>query len=130
MIRKALNSLIVTDNYLILQYGSSLFGSETKDSDYDIIVVCTLKTLSEATKMSETSRIRESFLFGDLMAKLGQEELLKVYDVKQAKVPILKIKYKETLSLDMSLGIVTNEVLHGVPIGGLSPADKDTESVL
>jgi hypothetical protein len=53
-----------------------------------------------------------------------------VYDVKQAKVPILKIKYKETLSLDMSLGIVSNDVLHGLPIGRLSPADKETESVL
>jgi predicted nucleotidyltransferase len=73
LIRKAVNSLIATDSYLILQYGSSLFGSETKDSDYDIIVVCTLKTLSEATKMSETSRIRDSFLFGDLMAKIGLE---------------------------------------------------------
>lgn len=37
---------------------------------------------------------------------------LKVFEVRQAKVPILKVKYRDRLSLDISLGIVTNESLH------------------
>jgi hypothetical protein len=55
---------------------------------------------------------------------------MKVFDVTQAKVPIIKIKYKESLNLDLSLGLVENEAIHGVPIEKLIPADKETESVL
>jgi hypothetical protein len=53
-----------------------------------------------------------------------------MYEVKNAKVPIMKIKYKDSLSLDVSLGIVINENLHGVPVSALNPADSETESVL
>ena len=55
---------------------------------------------------------------------------MKVYDVRQAKVPILKVKYRDQLSLDLSLGLVTNTSIHGVPIGMLNAADIESESVL
>jgi hypothetical protein len=56
--------------------------------------------------------------------------LLKVYEVKNAKVPILKIKYKDSLSLDLALGLVTNPNLHGITLTQFCPEDEETESVL
>jgi predicted nucleotidyltransferase len=54
---------------MILQYGSSLFNSETKDSDYDIIILCSKVTLSKYDNGQEKS-IRDSFLFGSLFQDL------------------------------------------------------------
>ena len=46
LIRQAIESVIGKEddndkhlNYLLLQYGSSYFGAETEDSDYDIVLV-------------------------------------------------------------------------------------------
>lgn len=128
------------DDYLILQYGSSLFGSETKESDYDIIIVTTLNTLRQYMnardgyiKPWEPEAIRMSFFFGDVLSKLSKDHplnVLKIYDVTSAKVPIIKVKFKDSLSLDMSLGIVSNESLIGIPLGALNAVDEQTESVL
>ncbi len=46
VLSESLNKLVAADSYIFLQYGSSLFGSETKDSDFDIIILTTLATLS------------------------------------------------------------------------------------
>lgn len=76
---------------------------------------------------------RESFFFGDFMDKLSSSnnlEMLKVFDVRHAKVPILKIKYRDQLSLDLSLGLVSNPIIHGIPVSMLDPSDSETESVL
>jgi predicted nucleotidyltransferase len=35
------------EKYIILQYGSSLFGSETKDSDLDLIILCYEKEINK-----------------------------------------------------------------------------------
>ena len=95
---------------MILQYGSALFGSETKESDYDIIVASSIKTWHP--KATEPALIREQFFFRDFMKALSETSTLstlKVYEVRHAKVPILKMKYNDCLSLDVSLGIVLNE---------------------
>lgn len=42
----------------------------------------------------------------------------------------MKIKYKDSLSLDVSLAIVSNRTIHGVPVAELVGADKESESVL
>lgn len=55
---------------------------------------------------------------------------MKVFEVKHAKVPIIKIKYKESFSLDVSFGIILNETIHGLNVGQLIAADQETESVL
>ena len=112
-----MNKLITAEAYVILQYGSSLFGSETKDSDYDIIIVTTVTVLSE--RISTQEDMRTAFLFVEvveMLQKLNTLESLKVYDVRHARVPIVKLKYKDTLSLDVSLGIVDNKQLHGLQV--------------
>jgi len=46
-------------------------------------------------------------------------------------VPILKIKYRDQLNLDVSLGIVNNEVIDAsLPISMMNPHDQETESVI
>ncbi len=101
LIRQSLNILLGQEKYLILQYGSSLFGSETKDSDFDLIILCTLTEISkylQSKKQGGDSSARELFFFGDFMKKLtelGSMDTLKVFDVRQAKVPILKLKYRD-----------------------------------
>jgi hypothetical protein len=57
-------------------------------------------------------------------------EIIKIFDVRHAKVPILKIKYRDQLSLDISLGLVSNPAIHGIPVSLLDPTDSETESVL
>ena len=57
-------------------------------------------------------------------------ETIKIFDVRHAKVPILKIKYRDQLSLDLSLGLVSNPTIHGIPVSLLDPSDCETESVL
>ncbi len=49
-----------------------------------------------------------------MLQKENTLETLKVFDVQHAKVPIVKLKYKDALSLDVSLGIVENPNLHGL----------------
>ena len=101
LIRQSLNILLGQDKYLILQYGSSLFGSETKDSDFDLIILCTLTEITkylQLKKQGGDSSARDLFFFGDFMNKLtelGSIEMLKVFDVRQAKVPILKLKHRD-----------------------------------
>ena len=57
--------------------------------------------------------------------------MLKVFEVKSAKVPILKIKYRDQLNLDVSLGIINNEgITAALPISMMNPTDQETESVL
>ena len=77
--------------------------------------------------------MRDVFLFGDVietLRNLNSLEVLKVYDVRHARVPIVKLKYKDALNLDVSLGIVNNAFLHGFPVSQLKPADSETQSVL
>lgn len=59
LIRSVVNTLIGEDNYIILQYGSSLFGSETKDSDFDIIILCTYMEMSKHMSKSKDLSIRD-----------------------------------------------------------------------
>ena len=54
-----------------------------------------------------------------------------MFEVKNAKVPILKIKYRDQLNLDVSLGIGNIEVIDAsLPISMMSPHDQETESVI
>ena len=64
------------------------------------------------------------------LISLNSLEILKVFDVRQAKVPILKIKYRDQLCLDLSLGLVTNPTIHGVPVSSFNASDSETENVL
>ncbi len=41
----------------------------------------------------------------------------------------MKVKYRDRLSLDLSLGIITNESLHE-QVTQFNPFDQETESVL
>jgi hypothetical protein len=43
------------------------------------------------------------------LMKQNSLDKMKVFDVRQAKVPILKVKYMDQLNLDISLGIITND---------------------
>jgi predicted nucleotidyltransferase len=136
-LRTSINTLIPSDSYLILQYGSSLFGSETKESDFDIIILCSYNTLASYQKRAANkawASIRDLFLFEDMLSILQRDysfEILKVFEVKNAKVPILKIKYRDQLNLDVSLGIVNNEVIDAsLPISMMNPHDQETESVI
>lgn len=64
------------------------------------------------------------------LISLNSLGILKVFDVRQAKVPILKIKYRDQLCLDLSLGLVTNTTIHGVPVSSFNASDSETENVL
>jgi predicted nucleotidyltransferase len=63
---------------MILQYGSCLFGSETKESDFDIIVVVTLATLRKylsskvlgLANVWQPEELRRVFFFGEFMEQL------------------------------------------------------------
>ena len=113
-----------------------MFGSETKDSDFDLIILCAEQEINKYLSLSKKlgdSKARDSFFFGDFMEKLSSSnnlEMIKVFDVRHAKVPILKIKYRDQLSLDISLGLVSNTTIHGIPVSLLDPSDFETESVL
>jgi predicted nucleotidyltransferase len=127
--------LISSDKYLILQYGSSLFGSETKDSDFDLILLFSQTDLEEycEDQYGFEPNIREAFFFKDLVKSLTKNNplsVIKVFDVRNAKVPILKVKYRDQLSLDLSLGLVSNQTIQGISVSMLHPADSETESVL
>lgn len=95
--------------YEILQYGSSFFGADTQDSDFDLVLVMTIKSLNILGFNSENAR--SDFFFKELGNKLSEESIkdLEVVLIPNARVPLIKLKYKESLQVDLSFVMTSKD---------------------
>eukprot|EP00347_Sterkiella_histriomuscorum_P001510 403371755 len=108
-LRECIIQILNECDYLILQYGSSFLMAETQESDYDLILVNKLNDLQQTCENSDL--IRQQFLFEKLAEQLNMNFTIKnleIFKIKHAKVPILKMKYKQQINIDLSLAIVCN----------------------
>ena len=75
-----------------------------------------------AESNSTDSGIREEFFFKEFANRLMKNnslKVIKVFPVPLARMPILKIKYKDVLNIDLSFALVGNADLKGSLIAEL-----------
>lgn len=103
------------EDVLILQFGSASFkADDLVASDFDIVLVLQYKQVKEAfPNLCTTDIMRDSFFFGGFAKALRSEEF-RIYPVKSARNPILKVHLisdKGELDIDISFALVANSSL-------------------